>query len=61
MCVISYKNDKRKAPRSDPLKYYKRKKKKREYKTNNILTEVKIYQKDMPIKQFKTVAYYVIQ
>lgn len=38
-----------------------REKKKREYKTNNILTEVKIYQKDMPIKQFKTVAYYVIQ
>lgn len=43
------------------MKYYKRKKKEREYKTNNILTEVKIYQKDMPIKQFKTVAYYVIQ
>lgn len=58
--LISYKSDNRKVLRSDPLQHYKRKKKK-EPRTSNILTEMKACQKDMPTKQIKTATYYIIQ
>lgn len=45
--------------RSDPFQYYKRKN--REPRTSNILTEMKAWQKDIPTKQIKTAAYYIIQ